>query len=134
MTDFSDRYGPWALVAGASIGIGRAYSHEAARRGLDVVMIARGEERLREIAAEVSGEHGVETRAVVADLATPEIGTRLAEATEDLEIGLFVYNAAIAMHGYFLESQGVASGIRDYDRAVAILIAAMESGRLRRTP
>jgi short-subunit dehydrogenase len=103
MSDFSDRYGPWALVAGASMGIGRAFSHEAARRGLHVVMIARGEELLRDIAAEVSDEHGVETRVVVADLTSPDVGAQLADATADLEVGLFVYNAAIAMHGYFLD-------------------------------
>jgi short-subunit dehydrogenase len=103
MTDFSERYGPWALVAGASMGIGRAYSHEAARRGLNVVMLARGEELLRQIADEVSAEHSVETRPVVADLSDPEIGAHLAAATDDLDIGLFVYNAAIAMHGYFLD-------------------------------
>ena len=100
---FSDRYGPWALIAGASMGIGRAFSHEAARRGLNVVMLARGEELLRQTAAEVSEEHGVETRPVVADLADPAIGTVLGAATDDLEIGLFVYNAAIAMHGRFLD-------------------------------
>jgi short-subunit dehydrogenase len=85
------------------MGIGRAYSHEAARRGLNVVMVARGEELLRQIADEVSAEHAVETKPVVADLSDPEIGSRLEAATDDLDIGLFVYNAAIAMHGYFLD-------------------------------
>jgi short-subunit dehydrogenase len=85
------------------MGIGRAFSHEAARRGLHVVMIARGEELLRDIAAEVSDEHGVETRVVVADLTSPDVGAQLADATADLEVGLFVYNAAISMHGYFLD-------------------------------
>ena len=103
MTDFSERYGPWALVAGASMGIGRAFSHDAARRGVNVVMLARGEELLREVADEVRDEHGVETRPVVADLADPAIGTVVADATGDLDIGLFVYNATIAMHGRFLD-------------------------------
>lgn len=103
MTDFADRYGPWALVAGASMGIGRAFSHEAARRGLAVVMLARSEELLRQAAAEVRDEHGVETRAVVADLAGPQIGAVVARATDGLEVGLFVYNATVAMHGRFLD-------------------------------
>ena len=103
MTDFKAQYGPWALVAGASMGIGRAYSHEAARRGLNVVMLARGEELLREVAAEVSAEHGVETRPVVADLADPDVGAVIGAATDDLEVGLFVYNATIAMFGRFLD-------------------------------
>ena len=103
MTDFSERYGPWALVAGASMGIGRAFSHDAARRGVNVVMLARGEELLRQIADEVSAEHGVEARPVVADLADPAIGSVVAAATDGLDIGLFVYNATIAMHGRFLD-------------------------------
>ncbi len=103
MTDFKAQYGPWALIAGASMGIGRAFSHEAARRGLNVVMLARGEELLRQTAAEVSEQHGVETRPVVADLADPDIGTAVATATDDLEVGLVVYNATIAMNGRFLD-------------------------------
>ncbi|HXY94568.1 MAG TPA: SDR family NAD(P)-dependent oxidoreductase [Acidimicrobiia bacterium] len=103
MTEFSERYGPWALVAGASMGIGRAFSHEAARRGLNVVMMARGEALLRETAAEVSNEHGVETRPLVADLERADIGDVVADATRELDVGLFVYNAAIAMHGRFLD-------------------------------
>jgi short-subunit dehydrogenase len=101
--DFSERYGPWALIAGASIGIGAAFSHEAARRGLNVVMLARGEEQLRRTAAEVSGQHGVETRPVVGDLAAPDIGQVVADATADLEVGLFVYNATVALAGRFLD-------------------------------
>ena len=44
--DFAERYGPWACIAGASMGIGRAFSMEAAARGLNVLMVARGEEAL----------------------------------------------------------------------------------------
>ena len=64
MSAFSDQYGPWALIAGASMGIGRAFSHEAASRGLNVAMVARGAEALEETATEVRdqarrpGAHG----------------------------------------------------------------------------
>ncbi len=101
--DFTERYGPWALIAGASTGIGAALSHEAASRGLNVVMMARGEERLRAAADDVADAHGVETRVVVADLADPDIGHVVADATADLEIGTFVHNAAVAVPGWFLD-------------------------------
>jgi short-subunit dehydrogenase len=101
--DFKQQYGPWACIAGASMGIGLAFSNEAAARGLNVVMVARGEELLREKAAEVAAKHGVETRAVPADLASPEIRDTLDAATSDVEIGLFVYNAAVAPHGRFID-------------------------------
>ncbi len=101
--DFKDKYGPWAFIAGASMGIGAAYSNEAAKRGLNVVMLARGEKLLNEEAAKVRDQHGVEVRTVVGDLTSPEIGTVVTDATNDLEVGLFVYNATIAMQGYTLD-------------------------------
>jgi uncharacterized protein len=101
--DFRTKYGPWAFIAGASMGIGAALSHEAAARGLNVVMMARGEDRLRSEAARVRDEHGVETRELVGDLASASIGEMVAEMTADLEVGLLVYNATIAMPGHFLD-------------------------------
>lgn len=101
--EFSEKYGPWALVAGASMGIGAALSHEAARRGLNVLMVARGAETLEETAAAVRDAHVVETRTLVADLADPEVGSIIEAAVLDLEIGLFIYNAAVAPAGRFLD-------------------------------
>ena len=63
MPSFTDEYGPWAFVAGASMGIGAALSHEAARRGLNVFLLARGAEQLRITAEEIRAEHGVEVGA-----------------------------------------------------------------------
>jgi uncharacterized protein len=100
---FEDKYGPWAFIAGASVGIGAAFSHEVAARGLNVAMMARGEEQLRKTAAEVAERHGVETRAIAGDLSSPDIGEHVAAATADLEVGLFVYNATIALQGRFLD-------------------------------
>jgi short-subunit dehydrogenase len=100
---FATQYGPWACIAGASMGIGLALSNEAAARGLDVVMVARGEQLLREKAAEVAERHGVRTRAVPTDLADPGVRDVLADATSDLDVGLFVYNATVAPAGRFLD-------------------------------
>jgi len=102
-SSFVDSYGPWALIAGASMGIGAALSHEAARRGLNVVLLARGKEQLEATAAEVAAEHGVEVRTIAADLASPDIGAVVDEATADLDIGLFVYNAAVAPNSRFID-------------------------------
>lgn len=101
---FVETYGPWALVAGASMGIGAAFSHEAAARGLRVVMVARGAETLERTAAEVRHRHGVEVRTLATDLADPDIGATVAAAVDDLEIGLFVYNAAVAPNGRFIDT------------------------------
>jgi short-subunit dehydrogenase len=104
VTSFADRYGPWAFVAGASMGIGAALSHEAAARGCNVVLVARGREALEATAEEVRARHGVEARTLVADLADPAIGQVVADAVDDLDVGLFVYNAAVAPAGPFLDT------------------------------
>jgi short-subunit dehydrogenase len=101
--EFSERYGPWAFIAGASMGIGAALSHEAARRGLNVVLLARGKEQLEQTAADVASEHGVEVRTVAADLADPAIGQVVAEAVGDIDVGLFVYNAAVGPNSRFID-------------------------------
>jgi short-subunit dehydrogenase len=100
---FAEKYGPWAFVAGASTGTGAALSHEAARRGLNVLMMARGAARLEEAARSVRQAHGVEVATLAADLAHPDVAHRVREAAAGLEVGLFVYNAAVAPAGRFLD-------------------------------
>ena len=100
---FSERYGPWAFVAGASTGTGLALSNEIAARGLNVVMLARNEARLLERAAEVRERHGVEVRTLAADLADPAIGTLAAGAAADIDVGLLIYNASVPLFGRFAD-------------------------------
>jgi short-subunit dehydrogenase len=101
--NFAERYGQWAVVAGASQGIGRAFSDEAAARGLNVLMIARGQEALELSAADIRARHGVEVRTLAADLGSSSVGEVVANATDDLEIGLLVYNATVAPAGRFID-------------------------------
>jgi len=101
--EFRARYGPWALVAGASEGFGAAWAREAASRGCDVVLVARREPPLAALAREIERSHGVATRCVIADLAAPDVDAQLARACEALEIGLLVYNAAYASPGNFAD-------------------------------
>ena len=96
------RYGGWALVAGASAGLGAAFAFEAARLGFDVVLLARRADVLEETAAAIRGAHGVQTRCIVADLARDDIDDVVAAQTDDLDIGVFVYNAAAEIYGPFL--------------------------------
>jgi short-subunit dehydrogenase len=100
--DPKTRYGGWALVAGASAGLGAAFAHEAARLGFDVVLLARRADVLEETAAAIRAAHGVQTRCIVADLARDDIDDVVAAQTADLDIGVFVYNAAAELYGPFL--------------------------------
>lgn len=98
---FRDRYGPWALVAGASEGIGAGFAHELAGRGVNVVLVARREALLREIESGLLEKHKVETRVLAADLSERQELDRILDTTRDLDLGLLVYNAALSLTGPF---------------------------------
>ncbi len=101
---FRDRYGPWALIAGASEGIGEAFAIELAARGLNELLIARRPGPLGSIASRVKAAGSPEVRTVTADLGTPEGLGKIAAETKDLEIGLLVCNAASAYTGPYLKA------------------------------
>lgn len=95
---FSEKYGPWALVAGASEGIGASFAHQIAEAGVNLVLMARRVEPLESTADTIRAATGVEVRTVAADLTSGDLIDQLAGATDDLDIGLLVYNAG-AVHG-----------------------------------
>jgi short-subunit dehydrogenase len=95
-----EKYGPYALVAGASEGLGAAYAEALAKRGFKLALLARRKEKLETFSAELRGKYPVEiiTRAV--DLADFDAVKTVVGAL-DAEIGLLVYNAAYAPAGLF---------------------------------
>ncbi len=97
-----DRYGPWAVVAGASEGIGRAWCQRLAARGLGIVLVARREEPLAALAKELQAEYGVEVRHRALDLGGQDLIAAVVDATRDLEVALLVYNAAFAPIGRYV--------------------------------
>ncbi|HTY30831.1 SDR family NAD(P)-dependent oxidoreductase [Mycobacterium sp.] len=90
---FATRYGPWAIVAGASDGLGAAFAAGIAERGVNVVLLSRRQSALDHVAAELSSQHSVETRTLAMDLTQPGAASAIAAATGDLQIGLLVYCA-----------------------------------------
>jgi short-subunit dehydrogenase len=90
---FYEKYGPWAVVAGASEGAGLCYAELLAAMGFNLVLISRRLHLLTEVGSRLSSQHGVEFRAVVADLKAAGAGNRLDEATADLDVGLYISNA-----------------------------------------
>ena len=97
------RYGPWALVAGASEGLGAAFADTAASHGLNVVLVARRQEALEATAQEICERRGVETRGVVANLGQAAEVERALEEVRDLEIGTLICNAAREPQGPFVD-------------------------------
>jgi short-subunit dehydrogenase len=98
---FTARYGDWALVTGASSGIGSALARQIAADGTKVVLSARREDRLVALAGEIERDFEVETRVVVADLSESDGAQKLLAAVSDLEIGLLVNNAGLGYAGRF---------------------------------
>ncbi|OCB16833.1 short-chain dehydrogenase [Mycolicibacterium porcinum] len=93
MSEFAEQYGPWALVAGASDGVGSAMAAELARRGLNVALLARRQGVLDDVAAGIRESAGVQTRTLAIDLAAPDAARDVIEATADLDVGFLVYCA-----------------------------------------
>jgi uncharacterized protein len=89
-----------AIVAGASEGMGAAFSRELARRGFDLLLIARRADPLRELANEIRQETGQIARTLQCDLGLPSALAQIEEATAGTDVGMLVYNAAVAPLGY----------------------------------
>ncbi|MBC2669548.1 SDR family NAD(P)-dependent oxidoreductase [Novosphingobium piscinae] len=97
--DCARRYGPVALVTGASSGIGAAFAQRLAARGLDLVLVARRRDRLEALASQLAAVHGVGVTVLQADLAATDGPQQVAEATAALDIGLVVSNAGFSLKG-----------------------------------
>ena len=99
MPDFLERYGPVALITGASSGIGKAFAELLAERKLDLVLVARRVERLQELAEQLSRNHSVRAHVSQIDLAEPAAARKVLDATRSLDVGLVVSNAGFGMKG-----------------------------------
>lgn len=97
------RYGRWALITGASDGIGRAMATECARRGLNVMLVARRGEALSALAAVLIAEHGIAAQCVPADLSLPADVARLIAAAATVDIGLLIAAAGFGTAGRFVD-------------------------------
>jgi short-subunit dehydrogenase len=89
----SAKYGPWAIVAGASDGVGAAFAETIARSGVNVVLLARRADVLGEVAEGIRRRTGSQARVIAIDLSGPDASNSIIDATADLDVGLLVYCA-----------------------------------------
>ncbi|GAA0594131.1 SDR family NAD(P)-dependent oxidoreductase [Actinomadura livida] len=94
-----DTHGPWAVIAGGSEGVGAAFAHRLADEGLNLVLIARKPGPLAETAEAVRAK-GVEVRTLELDLVSPDPLKKVREVTDDLDVGLLIYNAGANSYGH----------------------------------
>ncbi len=101
---FRANYGPWAVVTGASDGIGRSMAHALAKAGLHLVLVSRRRNALEAVTSDLARQHGVDTRILDADLGRPDAVRAVADATSDIQVGLLVACAGFGTSGRFIDS------------------------------
>jgi short-subunit dehydrogenase len=103
----SQKYGRWAVIAGGSEGIGAAFADELAARGLNLLLFARRSAPLEELAASIRAVYpAIEVRVRSVDLAKSDAVEHVKQASADVEVGVFLYNAgAETNYGYFLDHE-----------------------------
>ncbi|MHB8104121.1 MAG: SDR family NAD(P)-dependent oxidoreductase [Dehalococcoidales bacterium] len=101
-TSFAAKYGPWALITGASRGLGAEFACQCAERGLNLVLIATNADLLKSNAESIKKDYGVEVKTIVLDLSREDILPEITPVTDSLEIGLLVNNAGLSTVRPFL--------------------------------
>ena len=89
--EFRERYGPWAFIAGASDGTGEAFARELAAKGINVVLAARSQDKLKALAEDIKTTYDVKTRALALDLTSVDLADVVKAGTYDLAVGLLIY-------------------------------------------
>ncbi|CAA6828557.1 MAG: Unknown protein [uncultured Sulfurovum sp.] len=100
-----ENYEEWAVVTGASSGVGREMALEIASKGISVVLLARRQELLDVLAEEIAQKHQVECKILVVDFSKDGSTQKVIEATQGLEVGLLVNSAGYALTGEFSENR-----------------------------
>ena len=127
--EFLKKYGPWAVVTGASEGIGAAFAAELASKGLNLVLVARREDRLEAMSRELATKFKVEVRIQPTDLASKSSALGLFINTEELDVGLLVAAAGFGTSGpMLLTNDRVESDLVEVNCA-AVLQQCLHYGR-----
>jgi uncharacterized protein len=102
-TSFSKKYGPWALITGASRGLGAEFARQCAERGLNTVLVATNADLLQIKADSLKHDYGVEVRTIAVDLNREDLLKVITPVTDSLEIGLVINNAGLSKVAPFLD-------------------------------
>lgn len=111
---FKKKFGPWAIVTGASDGIGRAIACELATYGMNLVLVARRENELEALSKQIKENHDVKTKTVSIDLSKADASAQLFQETDDLDVGLLCAIAGFGTTGNFLDNS-IASELNMFD-------------------
>lgn len=115
-----EKYGPWALVTGASSGIGASFTRRLASLNFNVILVARREDRLKALASELSDTYKIKTHYIVSDLSKSSGVEAVRSGTEGFDIGLLVNNAGVEHHGSF-----IANSEEAFNKLISLNITAV---------
>lgn len=101
--EFHVKYGPWAIVTGASSGIGEEFCRQLATLKLNLILVARRHERLEKLSIELMDTHSIKTKIIATDISQADFLKQIKTVTDSLDIGLLVNNAGFALTGNFLD-------------------------------
>ena len=104
-TDFLNKYGKWAVVTGASNGIGKEIAIYLAELGFNLVIVARSQEKLKALATDLTMKNSIKTLVIPCDLNERSAITEILKQTENLEVGLLVAAAGFGSSGAFLNTK-----------------------------
>jgi len=99
--DWKEGYGEWALVTGASSGIGKEFCYQLANRGMNIILVARRKEIIEKIALDIEHKNGVKTRIINIDITQDSATEIIFQNVQDLEVGFLVNNAGFGSFGDF---------------------------------
>ncbi len=102
---FRSKYGEWAVITGASSGIGKSLAQVLAEKKLNLVLIARRQNSLEKLSNTLAAEHGIKIKVIAVDLSSSEAVEAINSATTDLQVGLMVCAAGFGSSGLFLDSE-----------------------------
>jgi uncharacterized protein len=131
--NFAVRYGPWALILGASEGTGRAFARKIAANGVPCILIARREKPLLALADEIRAASGVNCITASIDLASPDAFDRILDAIGQRPVGLLVSNAGADPNGSYFLDRDMAAWLDQIQRNVVTMARCCHHlGRLMR--
>lgn len=105
MNKLKEKYGSWALITGASSGIGEEFANQLAALKFNLVVIARREDRLKALAEKLAHNEKIEVRFIAVDLSQPDFMRKVKDETDAIDIGILINNAGYALTGKFLNAE-----------------------------
>lgn len=102
---FLQRFGPWALVTGASAGIGAEFARQLAEQKFNLVLVARRKQRLDELAQRLERDAAIQTKVIPVDLTQADFLHVILAETDGIEVGLLVNNAGFGLAGRFIDHE-----------------------------